>query len=429
MDVLGELSLGVRQFDAVLRTLRTGDRRNDRRQVEFEVLGVLDFVRRVVPQALFLGVLFDQLNLLVRTAGELEVVDGDVVDGEHGGGRTEFGAHVADRGAVGQRNGSNAFAVELNELADNTVLAEHVGDRQNDVGSGHAGGDFALELKADDARNEHGDGLAEHCCFCFDAAHAPAEHTEAVDHGGVGVGADEGVGVSAGHAADFAGHDDTCQVFDVDLVDDAHARGNDLEVVECGLAPAQELVALTVALVFDVHVALDGVCVAEGVNLDRVVDDEFSGSQRVDVVRVTAEFLNGFAHGGEVDDAGNTGEVLHDDTSRRELDFNARFGLGVPRGECLDVVLGDVGTVFGAEQVLQQDLEAERKLVRTIDRAEAVDLVGLVSDLKSALGLETVDVAQVTLLFVRSRYPAPGSASSELELGNKNVVQSILTSR
>ena len=93
------------------------------------------------------------------------------------------------------------------------------------------------------------------------------------------------------------------------------------------------------------------------------------------------------------------------------------------------MVLGDVGTVFGAEQVLQQDLEAERKLVRTIDRAEAVDLVGLVSDLKSALGLETVDVAQVTLLFVRSRYPAPGSASSELELGNINVVQSILTSR
>src|SRR5699024_11663657 len=83
-------------------------------------------------------------------------------------------------------------AVELDELADGTVLAEHIGDREHDVGRGHAGGDLAGELEADDARDAHRHGLAEHGGLCLAAADAPAEHTEAADHGRVRVGADQG---------------------------------------------------------------------------------------------------------------------------------------------------------------------------------------------------------------------------------------------
>jgi hypothetical protein len=39
------------------------------------------------------------------------------------------------------------------------------------------------------------DRLAEHGGFRLDAADAPAEHAEAVDHGGVRIGADAGVGI------------------------------------------------------------------------------------------------------------------------------------------------------------------------------------------------------------------------------------------
>ena len=41
-------------------------------------------------------------------------------------------------------------AVELDELADDAVLAQHLGDREHDVGRGHAGRDRAGELEADD---------------------------------------------------------------------------------------------------------------------------------------------------------------------------------------------------------------------------------------------------------------------------------------
>jgi hypothetical protein len=102
-------------------------------------------------------------------------------------------------------------------------------------------GQLAGQLEADDARDEHRDGLAEHGRLGLDAADAPAEHAEAVDHRGVRVGADAGVGVGARRPSH---HRDAGEPLDVDLVDDAGARRDDLEVVEGGLAPAQELVAL-----------------------------------------------------------------------------------------------------------------------------------------------------------------------------------------
>ncbi|SIJ26927.1 Uncharacterised protein [Mycobacteroides abscessus subsp. abscessus] len=430
MDVLGELALGIGELDAVLRTLRSRDRGHDRGEVELEVLGVGDLVRRIVPQPLGLRVVLDELDLLGRAARELEVVDGDVVDREDRGGRAELWAHVADRRTVGQRHRGHALTVELDELADDAVLAEHVGDREDDVGGGHARGDLPGELEADDARDEHRDGLAEHRGLGLDAAHTPAEDAEAVDHRRVRVGADERVGVGAEHSVDLTRHDDAGEVFDVDLVDDAHAGRHDLEVVERGLAPAEELVALAVALVLDVHVALDRVGRAEGVDLDGVVDDELGRGERVDLVRIAAELRDLLTHRGEVDDAGHAGEVLHDHTGRGELDLRARVGAGIPVREGLDVLLGDVGTVFGAQQVLQQHLEAEGKLLRPGDRVEAIDLVVRIAHGQGALRFERIDVAHRDSPVSFDTHPRNRARPcARTDLRDTIVSKSILTSR
>ena len=320
-----------------------------------------------MPEALFLGVGLYEGYVLLGAAGQAQVVQGHVVDREDRGRGAELGAHVADGCTVGQRHGGHAFAVELNELADDAVLAQHFGDGQHNVGGGGAGGDFTGQLEADNARDQHGDGLAEHCCLGLDAADAPAEHAQAVDHGGVGVGADAGVGVGAQHAVHFTRHDGAGQVLDVDLVHNAHSRGNDLEVIKCRLAPAEELVPLAVALVLDLHVALQGAGVTEGIDLDRVVNDHFRRRQRVHALGVAAEVGYGLAHGCQVHNAGDTGEVLHDHPGGGELDFGAGLCFCIPLRQGTYVVGSDVRTVFGAEQVLQQDLEAERKALGAFD--------------------------------------------------------------
>ena len=190
----------------------------------------------------------------------------------------------------------------------------------------------------------------------------------------------------SGYATPSRSHHHAGQVFDVDLVHDAGARRHHLEVVEGALAPAQELVALAVALVLDLDVALERVRGSEQVGDHRVVDHQVGGRQRIDLVGVPAELADGLPHGGQVDDAGHPGEVLHDHAGRGELDLHARIGDRVPVRDRLDVILGDVGAVLGAQQVLGEHLEAVGELLGTRHRVQAVDLVALVPDLEGVAG-------------------------------------------
>ena len=156
---------------------------------------------------------------------------------------------------------------------------------------------------------------------------------------------------------------------------DAGARGHHLEVVEGRLAPAQELVALAVALVFEVGVELERVAAAEHVDDDGVVDDHLGGRERVDGRRVAAELGDGLAHRREVNDARHAGEVLHDHARGRELNLGVGLGVGVPLGERAHVVGGDVGAVFGAQQRLGEDLQRVRELLEARHGVESIDLV------------------------------------------------------
>src|SRR6185312_4980527 len=116
-------------------------------------------------------------------------------------------------------------------------------------------------------------------------------------------------------------------------------------------------------LVLQVDVALEGVGAAEDIEDHRVVDDHVGGRERVDLVGVAAQGGDGLAHGGQVHDAGHAGEVLHDHAGGGELDLGARLRRGIPVGQGQDVILGDVGAVFGAQQVLCKHLDGVGKLL------------------------------------------------------------------
>ncbi len=198
-----------------------------------------------------------------------------------------YRCHVGDGGAVGQGQVGQAVAEEFHELAHHTPATQHFGDGQHQVGGGDAFTQLAADLEADDLGNQHGDRLAKHGRFRFDTAHAPAQYPKAVDHGGVGIGAHQGVRVGVGVAVLGFGRPHTLgQVFQVHLVADTGARWHHAEVVEGFLAPAQELVTLPVALVLDFHVLFEGLRVAELVHHHRVVDDQIHRCQRINAARI-----------------------------------------------------------------------------------------------------------------------------------------------
>ena len=344
--------------DAVLRALRTGDGGDDGGEVEFELIGV-NAVALVgdAEEALGLVVGFDGFAEFLGTAGAAEVADGFVIDGEEAHGRAVFGGHVGDGGAVGQAEGGGAGAVEFDEFADDAVFAEDFRDAEGEVSGGDAFCQSAVQIDADDFGDEESNRLAEHAGFCLDAAHAPADDAEAVDHGGVGVGADEGVRVVNAVFREHA----LGEILEVHLVDDADAGRHDGEGFEGLLAPFEELVALLVADELDGHVAVERGLRAGEIDLDGVVDDEIDRDERLDFFRGGAAGDGGVAHGGDIDEQRHAGEILEDDAGDGEGDFILAGGFGVVVGEVFDVGLGDFAAVHAAEDGFEHDADRDRQ--------------------------------------------------------------------
>ena len=295
---------------------------------------------------------------------------------------------------------------EFDELADHTVLAQHLRHGEHEIGRGHALLEPAGEPDSDHLGQQHRHRLSEHRGLGLDAADAPAQHAQAVDHGGVRIGADHRVRIGHFHggraAVDLhlllAGKDGARQIFEIDLVADAGARRHHAEILERALRPFQESVAFLILLVFLFHVLLERRRRAEEVDDHRMIDDEIDRNQRIDLVGIAAEMAHGVTHGGQIDDGGHAGEILHQHPRRTERNLVLGAAFFQPSRNRLDVVLGDRATILVAQQILQQHLHAERQPGNTSEppllggRKTVID-VGPAADLQGLAGLKAVERA------------------------------------
>jgi hypothetical protein len=228
-----ERDLGLRERHAVLRALGPGHRGHHRREIEFQLVRKNRIGRLVrAEKSLLLCIGFDELHLRFAAIGEAQVGERLRIHGEESHRRAIFGGHVGDRGAVGKREARKARPVELHKFSDDAFLAQHLGHGQHQVGRGGPFGQPAVQLEADHGRNQHREGLAQHRGLRLDAAHAPAQNAQAVDHRGVGIGADKRVGETrpACHPA-FRVENHAREVFEIHLVADAGIRRHHPEIL------------------------------------------------------------------------------------------------------------------------------------------------------------------------------------------------------
>ncbi len=218
-------------------------------------------------------------------------------------------------------------------------------------------------MNAHDVRREEVDRLAEHPRLGFDAAHSPGHDAQSVDHGGVGVGADERVGIP--HSLLF--QHSSGEVLEVDLMDDADSGRYDAESVEGLHPPLQELVALLIALELDVHVELERVGAIGVVDLHGVIDDEIDGHERLDDLRVGAGAAGGRAHRGQIDQQRHAGEVLQQHAGNHERDLVRPLGARLPVGQRADVLFGDLFAVDVAKDGFENDADRDRQLRHVAD--------------------------------------------------------------
>src|SRR6185437_4302156 len=109
-----EALLSLAEHDAVLRTLRAGERGRDLAEVERERIGI-ERVRSEAGAegALRLRVGLNQGEPRRLAARGLEIRERLRVDREQAAGRAIFRGHIAERGAIGDRHRIEALAVEL----------------------------------------------------------------------------------------------------------------------------------------------------------------------------------------------------------------------------------------------------------------------------------------------------------------------------
>ncbi len=314
LGLVGDAALGQRRGgQAAVRVGGACHVAHHAAQVEAQHALVLGGLQRAAPQPQGLGVVLHQRHLLGLAAGELEVVDGLLVDVEHRGGGAVFRAHVGDGRAVADGQAVRPLAEELDVGAHHALLAQELGQGQDDVGGGDAGLALAGQFDTDDVGQAHHRRVAEHHGLGFQAANADGDHAQGVHVRRVGVGADAGVG--EGDTA--ARLDHRAHLLQVDLVHDPVPGGDHVNVLECGLGPLDEVEAVLVAAVLDGAVLLEGVRVETGgFHGQGVVDDQLGRHHRVDLGRVPALLGDGITQAGQVHQRGLPEDVMADHTRR-----------------------------------------------------------------------------------------------------------------
>ncbi len=258
---------------------------------------------------------------------------------------------MAPGGAIGHRQGGGRGAEELHECADHIGPAQGLSDLQHQIGRGGSGGKRAVQMYPDHVRHEDADRLAEHRRLGLDAAHAPSDHAEAVDHGGMRVGADQRVReVDAIALPDRPG-----QMLEIDLMHDAVAGRDHGQGREGLFPPLDEAVALGVARELQAHVPFERIRRSGVIDLHRMVDHQIHRHLRFDQAGWTTEALGGIAHRGQVAEQRDAGEVLQQDARHHHRDLGRADLLRTPARESVHMLDGDLAPVAGAHGRLEQD--------------------------------------------------------------------------
>ncbi|MNX72282.1 hypothetical protein D3C86_1036320 [compost metagenome] len=362
----------IRNRDTGVRVARASHVAHNRRQVERQAALVLRAFEAVSPQADLLGVVLDQLHLLVFTAGELEVVDGLLVDVEHRRGGAVFRGHVGNGCAVAEGQRGRAFAEELQPCANDFLLAQELGQRQHHVGGGDARLQLAGQFDADAFRQTHPRCATEHYAFGFQTTDTDGDHAQRIDVRGVAVGAD--AGIREGHAVTHLDH--RRHFLQVDLVHDAVARRDHVDVLERLLGPVDEVEAVFIATVLDGAVLLErGLVEAGEFHCQRVIDDQLGGYHRVDLGRVATGIGDRIAQPGQVHQRGLAQDVMahHARREPREVQVLAALDQLPQRG-----LQG--GRVAAAHQVFGQHARGIRQRgigagLDRVDRGPGIEIV------------------------------------------------------
>ena len=271
---------------------------------------------------MFLGIGLHKRNLVLIPAGQAQIFDGLFINTKKATGRAIFGRHIGQCCSVGKAKRRKAGAIIFDKAANHALGAQHLRCGQHKVSRGHALCQCTGQLEANDFRDQHRHRLPQHRGLRLNPAHAPTKDAKAVDHRRMAVGANAGIGVSYRRAVNASARPYGLRnMLQIDLMANAGAGGDSLEIVERLGTPFQKVIAFGIALIFDFDILLRRLGMAEFVDHDAMVDDQMDGDQRINLRRVRLQRGHRIAHRGQIDHAWHASKILQQNAGRAILNF------------------------------------------------------------------------------------------------------------
>jgi hypothetical protein len=321
---------------------------------------------------------FNNSDLFSSSVGLLEIFKSLVISGEVTHSGTIFGTHVGQSGSVSNAESSSTGTKVFNELADDTSLSQHLSAGKDQISGSGGLGELSSKLETDDFGEDHGNGFTEHDGLTFDTTDTPTNDTKTVDHGSVGVSSDDGIRVKDTLVVENS----SGEIFQVNLMADTRSGRNGQEVLKGRLSPLEEFESFVVSFEFDFFVSFSGISSLGNIDLNGVINDQIDGDQGVDLLGITTKASHSVSHGSQIDNTGDTGEILQEDTSGLERNFDGfAAGLG-PVKNLFNISGFNVEFVAVSESAFQKDSDGEGEFLDSgvLEFGKGEVVVGLTVD-------------------------------------------------
>jgi hypothetical protein len=158
------------------------------------------------------------------------------------------------------------------------------------------------------------------------------------------------------------------EILEVDLMNDSNSRRDHLEGLECLHAPFEKFIAFAIPLELDFHVPLKRVRAAPEINLNRMINDQVNGHERLDEGGIFTESSYRGTHCREVYEQWNPGKILEYDAGDDKRNLGRSLGCRLPVGKCTNVIFFDFFSVTIPKNRFENDSNAYWK---SRDRADA----------------------------------------------------------
>ena len=266
-------------------------------QVKGQHSFIVNVLQVITPKACGSGIVFHQGNLFWRPTGQLQVVNGLLIDIKQPGRGSELRGHIGNSGPVADGQTGSTRTKKLQPAGNHAGLAQKFGQGENDIGGRNTRLALSDQFDPDNIRQTHHGWTTKHNCFRFQTADADGDHPEGINMGGVTVSTHTSIG-KGNTVTDL---NDRRHLLQIDLVHDAVPGGYHIHITECRFAPLNKMETICIAPRLNDLVVRHRIGV-RAIMLHRqgVVDDQLGRYYRVDFGRVTALPGNGITQPGQV---------------------------------------------------------------------------------------------------------------------------------